>query len=86
MFGTIRAWKTVDWCKQKAHISPWLSEALIRGRMGEMLLCFVFLLCRFRFCDAGLNLAGDYIISGWFPLHNSDSTVPSTPHVTDCKQ
>ncbi|KAI7794081.1 Taste receptor, partial [Triplophysa rosa] len=53
---------------------------------GEMLLCFVFLLCRFRFCDAGLNHAGDYIISGWFPLHNSDSAVPSTPHVTDCKQ
>lgn len=78
IFGTIRARKTVD-------ISLRLSEAL-RGRM-DWLLWFVFLPFHFRSCDsAGLDLGGDYIISGWFPLHNSDSAVPSTPYLTDCKQ
>ncbi|XP_016340298.1 taste receptor type 1 member 1-like [Sinocyclocheilus anshuiensis] len=54
--------------------------------MGKMLVCFVFL-CLLSYGDCGgLHLQGDYIISGWFPLHNSDSTIPSTPYLTDCTQ
>uniref|UniRef100_A0A8C2J2A6 Taste receptor type 1 member 1-like n=1 Tax=Cyprinus carpio TaxID=7962 RepID=A0A8C2J2A6_CYPCA len=54
--------------------------------MGEMFVCFVFL-CLLNYGDSGgLHLQGDYIISGWFPLHNSDSTLPPTPYLTDCTQ
>ncbi|KAK7132239.1 hypothetical protein R3I93_018711 [Phoxinus phoxinus] len=54
--------------------------------MGEMLVWLVFL-SLLSFSDSGgLHLQGDYIISGWFPLHNSDSTIPSTPYLTDCTQ
>ncbi|XP_051961031.1 taste receptor type 1 member 1-like [Xyrauchen texanus] len=55
--------------------------------MGKMLVCFVLSLSLLSFSDStGLNLQGDYIISGWFPFHNSDSTMSSTPYLTDCKQ
>nr|AAI62412.1 Taste receptor, type 1, member 1 [Danio rerio] len=54
--------------------------------MGTMLSNFVFL-CLLRFSDStGLHLQGDYILSGWFALHNSDSTIPPTPYLNDCKK
>ncbi|KAK9954317.1 hypothetical protein ABG768_016397 [Culter alburnus] len=49
-----------------------------------MLVWCVFL-SLLSFSDSGgLYLQGDYIISGWFSLHNSESTIPSTPYLTDC--
>nr|XP_055045090.1 taste receptor type 1 member 1 [Misgurnus anguillicaudatus] len=62
-------------------------ETFIRGNMCEMMVRFVFSVCCLSFSDsAGLSLAGDYSIYGWFPLHNSGSTSQSTPYLTDCKQ
>ncbi|KAG1961767.1 taste receptor type [Pimephales promelas] len=54
--------------------------------MGKMLVWFVYLYLLSFSDGGGLHLQGDYIISGWFPIHNSDSTIPSTPYLTDCTQ
>ncbi|TRY87049.1 hypothetical protein DNTS_009147 [Danionella cerebrum] len=55
--------------------------------METIWLSFTFLSLWFGSGDSwGLHLQGDYLISGWFPLHNSDNTIKSTPYLPDCKQ